>query len=118
MSFIDSLKKAVDRVDGAVAAIIIGIDGIPVEDYTVESIMSLDDLSAEASQLLRNVNLAAETFKLGDASEFTFTLEKCAILIRRITAEYYLALIVKAGGNVGKGRFVLRMIAPKIEREF
>ena len=31
--FAETLKKVVDNVDGAIAAVIMGLDGIPVDSY-------------------------------------------------------------------------------------
>jgi hypothetical protein len=38
--------------------------------------------------------------------------------MRRISADYYLALVIRPEGNYGKGRFVLKTTVPKIEAEF
>jgi predicted regulator of Ras-like GTPase activity (Roadblock/LC7/MglB family) len=118
MSFSEVLKEAVDRVDGAVSAMIIGSDGMPVETHTTEEVLNTDDLSAESSQMIQDINVAAETLKIGDAQEFTVVSDICSIILRRVTEEYYLALVIKTGGNYGKGRFVLRTLVPRIEEEF
>lgn len=118
MSFTPTLKEAVQRVDGAVSASIIGIDGMPVEEYAVEKIINLDDLSAESSQMMKTVSNAAESLGLGEASEFSIISDLCSIIMRKINEEYYLALIIRPDGNYGKGRFVLRTLIPKLEKEF
>jgi hypothetical protein len=38
--------------------------------------------------------------------------------MRKINAEYYLALVIKPEGNYGKGRFILRTAIPKLIGEF
>ena len=114
MSFTPTLKEAVQRVDGAVSASIIGIDGMPVEEYAVEKIINLDDLSAESSQMMKNIASAAASLGLGEASEFSIISDLCGIIMRKITSEYYLALIIRPVGNFGKGRFVMKSIVAKL----
>ena len=118
MSFSGVLKEIVEKVDGAVSAVIIGSDGIPVEEFAPEKLLNLDDLGAESSAMIRDINLAAQNLGLGDAREFSIISEKCGIIMRKINPEYYLALVIVPDGNYGKGRFVLRMAVPKIEGEF
>ena len=118
MSFTEVLKEAVERVDGAVSAMIIGADGISVEEYARETLVDLTDLSAEASAMIRDIGLAAENLKLGEAREFSIISDTCGIIMRRITPEYYLALVIKPDGNYGKGRYILKTAIPKLEAEF
>lgn len=118
MSFSEILKETVDRVDGAVSAMIIGADGMPVEEYASEKLIDLDDLCAEASAMIKDIGTAAETLGLGEAKEFSIISDRCGIIMRKINNEYYMALIIKPDGNYGKGRFVLKSTIPKIEKEF
>ncbi len=118
MSFSDVLKDAVERVDGAVSAMILGSDGILVEEYAVEKLMNLEDLGADASAMIKDINLAAKDLGLGTAREFSIISDKCGIILRRINSAYYMALVIRPEGNYGKGRFVLKTAVPKLEGEF
>jgi predicted regulator of Ras-like GTPase activity (Roadblock/LC7/MglB family) len=118
MNFTEVLKETVDKVDGAVSAMIIASDGIPVEEYVAERLIDLTGLGAEASAMIRDVGLAAENLRLGEAREFSIISDTCGIIMRKINTEYYLALVVKPEGNFGKGRFILKTAVPKIEGEF
>lgn len=118
MSFAKILKDSVENVEGAFSAMILGIDGMPVETHTTEKIINLENLSAESSQMMKGINSAAASLGLGEAREFSIISDLCGIIMRRINQEYYLAILIKPGGNVGKGRFVLRSIVPQIEKDF
>jgi len=118
MNFSEVLKDIVDKVDGAVSAMIIAADGIPVEEYVTEKLIDLTGLGAEASAMIRDVALAAENLGLGEAREFSIISDLCGIIMRKINEEYYVALIIRPDGNYGKGRFVLKTTVPKIESEF
>ncbi len=118
MSFSEILKEAVGKVEGAVASIILASDGIPVEEYVKERLIDFNDLSAEASTLIKDIEMASKDLQLGEAREFALISDTCGIIMRKITDEYYLALVIKPEGNFGKARFVLRTTVPKIEKEF
>ncbi|GBD99427.1 hypothetical protein BMS3Abin07_01464 [bacterium BMS3Abin07] len=118
MDFKEVLKEAVESVDGAVSALIIASDGIPVEEYYDERLLDMGDLGAEIAAMIRDVETAANDLKLGDAKEFSIISDICGILMRKIKNGYYLGLIIRPDGNYGKGRFVLKMAVPKIETEF
>lgn len=118
MSFSDTLKEIVSRVDGASSAMIIGADGISVEAYTSEKLINLEDLGAEASAMIKDIRNAAETLGLGETKEFSLISDRCGIIMRKINNDYYLALVIRPEGNLGKGRFVLKTAVPKIEAEF
>ncbi len=118
MNFLEVLKETVDKVDGAVSAMIIGIDGISVQEYSSQKIIDLTGLSAEASAMLKDISTAADNLGLGEAKEFSIISDKCGIIMRKINSEYYLALVIKPDGNYGKGRFILKTAIPKIEGEF
>src|SRR5512139_2689327 len=117
MNFIEVLKDTVDKVDGAVSAMIIASDGIAVEEYVSEKILDLAGLGAEASAMIRDIGFAAENLGLGEAREFSIISDKCGIIMRKISEDYYIALIIKPEGNYGKGRFVLKTTVPAIEGE-
>lgn len=118
MSFTEVLKETVDRVEGAVSAMIIAADGIPVQEYISEQLIDLTGLGAEASAMIRDIGNAAENLGLGNAREFSIISDRCGIIMRKISGEYYLALVIKPDGNYGKGRFILKTAIPKIEGEF
>lgn len=118
MDFSDILKEAVEKVDGAVAAMIVASDGISVQEYVVEKLIDLTGLGAEASAMIRDVGSAAENLGLGQAREFSIVSDTCGIIMRKINEEYYLSLVIKPDGNYGKGRYVLKTMIPRLEHEF
>jgi predicted regulator of Ras-like GTPase activity (Roadblock/LC7/MglB family) len=118
MSFLEVLKETVGKVDGAVSAMIIGTDGISVQEYAMERLVDLTGLSAEASAMIKDISLAADNLGLGEAKEFSIISERCGIIMRKINPDYYLALVIKPDGNYGKGRFILKTAVPKLEGEF
>ena len=118
MNFSEVLRETVEKVDGAVAAMIIASDGIPVEEYASERLIDLAGLGAEASAVIRDIGVAAENLGLGETREFSILSDVCGIIMRKINGGYYMAIVIKPDSNYGKARFVVRTAIPKIESEF
>jgi predicted regulator of Ras-like GTPase activity (Roadblock/LC7/MglB family) len=118
MPFSDILKEVVHGTEGALGALIVGLDGIPVEEYTVNNDVDLQSMTVEYSALLKEIEKGSQAVHLGSTKEVTVIAEKAMIMLRRLTDEYFLVLIIKPDGNFGKGRFLLRMSAPRLLKEF
>jgi hypothetical protein len=53
----------------------------------------------------------------GDTREVAFKSEKMVTLIRVINESYFVAMTLVPDGNFGKGRFMLRLLAPQLKSE-
>lgn len=116
--FKDSLQKIVDNVEGGIAGLVMGFDGIAVESYTREGHkIDINTVGMEFSFLLGQVRKAAEVLDIGGVNEISIRAEKLTIVIRVLNADYFLALALSPEGNFGKGRYLLRVIAPKLQSE-
>lgn len=118
MSFSETLKDLLDKIKGAELVMICCSDGIPVEHVGGFGTLGPDDLSAESSQIMRDISRAAENLELGVVEETTISTNTCLMALRAITSEYYFAVVMRPGGNIGKARFLLRTTAVKIAYEF
>jgi predicted regulator of Ras-like GTPase activity (Roadblock/LC7/MglB family) len=119
MSFQTHLESVVSQVDGALACSVMGFDGIAVESHQVQGTDELELTNAliEFTNVLSQLKGAAELLKTGSVQEVSINTEKLTTLMRLITPEYFLVLALKPDGNYGKGRYVLRITAPKIRSE-
>ena len=118
MPFSEILKEVVNNTEGALGALIVGLDGIPVEEYTVNSDMDIQSMTVEFSSLLREIEKGSQSAEMGSTREVTVIADKAMIMLRRLNDEYFFVLIIKPEGNFGKGRFLLRMAAPRLLQEF
>ena len=118
MPFGEILKTVVDGTEGALGALVVGIDGIPVDEYSVGGEIDLQSMTVEYSAILKEIEKGSQAAQLGSTNEVTVIAEKAMIMLRRLTDEYFLVLIIKPDGNFGKGRFLLRMSVPKLLKEF
>lgn len=116
--FKESLQRIVDNVDGGLAGLLMGFDGIPVESYTRDpATMDIQTVGMEFSYILTQVRKAAEALEIGNVQEIAIRAEKLSVIIRVLTPEYFLALALSESGNFGKGRYLLRITAPKLQAE-
>jgi predicted regulator of Ras-like GTPase activity (Roadblock/LC7/MglB family) len=118
MPFSDILKAVVNGTEGALGALIVGIDGIPVEEFSLNSEMDIQSMTVEYSSLLKEIEKGSQAAHLGSTKEVTVLADRAMIMLRRLTEEYFFVLIIKPEGNFGKGRFLLRMSVPKLLKEF
>jgi predicted regulator of Ras-like GTPase activity (Roadblock/LC7/MglB family) len=96
-----------------------GFDGISVETHQKEEAadLELNGTWVEYANLLGQLRQAAEALKTGEVQEVSVNSERVMTLMRLISPEYFLILALRTDGNYGKGRYVLRVIAPKIRAE-
>jgi predicted regulator of Ras-like GTPase activity (Roadblock/LC7/MglB family) len=109
----------VNQVDGALACSVMGFDGISVETYQKDEAgeLELNGAWVEYANLLTQLKNAADVLKTGAVTELSVNSEKVLTIIRLVSPEYFLVLALKAEGNYGKGRYVLRITAPKVRAE-
>lgn len=119
MSFLKQLESVVSQVDGALACTVMGFDGIAVETHQVDAANDLDLASAcvEYANILTQLKSAAEQLKTGSVSEVSINTEKVMTVMRLVSPEYFVVLALSPSGNYGKGRYVLRLAAPKLRAE-
>ncbi|MFY2561393.1 roadblock/LC7 domain-containing protein [Corallococcus terminator] len=119
MSFRTHLESVVNQVEGALACSVMGFDGISVDTFQREEASELDLSGAwvEYANILTQLRNAAETLRTGTVSEVSVNSEKVLTVIRLVSPEYFLVLALRADGNYGKGRYVLRVTAPKVSAE-
>jgi len=118
MPFIDILKEVVTGTDGALGALVVGVDGISVEEFSLDKDIDLQSMTVEYATLLKEIERGSQASQLGSTKEVTVMAEKAMIMLRRLNEEYFIVLIIKPDGNFGKGRFLLRMSVPKLLKEF
>jgi predicted regulator of Ras-like GTPase activity (Roadblock/LC7/MglB family) len=75
-------------------------------------------MTVEFSALLKEIERGSQSAEIGSAREVSVIADKAVIVLRRLNDEYFFVLILKPDGNFGKGRFMLRMSAPRLLKEF
>jgi len=117
--FEESLRRVVHETEGGLASVVMGFDGISLEEYTGEAAADLQiaSMGMEYSVILRQIRTAMEMLDGGELNEVSVRAKKCVSVIRVLTKEYFLCVALKPDGNLGKARYLARMVAPGIRQE-
>ncbi len=116
--FKEFLSDLVQSVDGALGSVLMGMDGIPIEEFCVRPEEDLQLIGIEVSSILKEMNRAARSMATGALGEFFMVNENKTTLVRKINEEYFLVIVLNGKGNLGKGRFKMRVMVPGISKEF
>src|SRR2546423_15584063 len=100
--FKDALQKIVEKTDGSLGALIMGTDGLSVEQFFNEegSAANLDVAAAEYTSLVRNGMKSGNDFDLGELHEMVVVLGKVIFLMRLFNHAYFVRLPLKAYRNL------------------
>lgn len=104
--FRDVLSGLHQRIEGTIAASLIGLDGIAVETVGDRTI-PLDVLGAEFGSFIKSIRHANTELDTGEVLQFSLVTEKFVTFLSEVTPEYYILLVLKPEGNYGRARFEL-----------
>lgn len=110
------LQKIVEDTPGARAAILMGFDGIAIDQYVrpEDADTDIEALAMEFSFRFLELRKASESLDLGEVSDITIKAERGAILVRVLNPEFFVATLLADAGHFGKGRWLLRSTAASI----
>jgi predicted regulator of Ras-like GTPase activity (Roadblock/LC7/MglB family) len=116
--FKEALQGAVDNTDGGLAGLLMDFEGIAVETYSRgTALFDIEAVGAEVSVVVKAIQRATEMLEAGDTREVAFKSDKMVTLIRVINDTYFIAMTLSPEGNFGKGRYMLRLLAPQLKSE-
>ncbi len=107
--FKDTLEKIVNQTPGGVGVVLMGYDGIAVDQYFLDSgDIDLQLVAVEYSNVVKEIRHTAEVLGTGALQEVTIKTGRYYVVIYALTDEYFVALTLKREGNLGKGRYLVR----------
>lgn len=116
--FKEQLQKIVDKTEGGLAVIVMDMNGIALDTYAKDGApFDINTVSIELSTVLGAAKRASEMLEAGKTSEIAVSTEKLTTIVRTLNETYFLAFAMKPDGNVGKGRYLMRMAAPEMAKE-
>ncbi len=118
--FKEILETIIERTEGSLGALIMGVDGIAVERSLKQSGQeaNLDVAAAEFTSLVRNAQRAGKDTGLGSLHELVISLDGAVVLIRLLGRDYFVVLAIHPDGNLGRARFELRKAELQMAGEF
>ena len=117
--FKEVLQEIAGRAEGCLGVLIMGTDGIVVEKVWQPkgTEANLDVAVAEYTSLLRNASRTNSELGFGKLQEFTLTSESGIFIVRFVTKDYFIAMMMSPDGNFGRGRYELRRAELLLEKE-
>jgi predicted regulator of Ras-like GTPase activity (Roadblock/LC7/MglB family) len=119
--FRENIQKLVDKLDGGVAAVLMGFDGISVDSFAKSgydgALPDIQTLAMEFAHLIAQARRTLQSLDAGALEEFTLRAESLTLVVRVLTHEYFLACAVLPSGSLGKARYLMRMAAPALSAD-
>ena len=117
MDFRELLEQIIGKFDDAYGIFLMGYDGIAVEKAIKDDSPNLDMLAAEYTNLLRITVNALRDIEGGNMEEIMNATDNMIILIKCITREYFLLMVLHRDANFGRARFELKKAHYLLEKE-
>jgi predicted regulator of Ras-like GTPase activity (Roadblock/LC7/MglB family) len=113
--FAETLRKLVDNVDGGIAAVIMGLDGIAVDTYVRQNDrVDVNTVAMEFSFILTQVRKAGDSLQVGGLEELSVKAQRLILVCRMISPQYFVAVAIAPEGNLGKARYLARLATPAL----
>lgn len=112
------LRDIASKIEDAQCILVSGVDGIPIEKVIQDSGVNIDMLLAEFTTILRNTTQTAEEVNAGQLEEILILSNRMVLMMKAITPEYFLMMVLPENCNLGRARFELKKAKYILEKEF
>lgn len=111
------LETIVTATNGGVGAVLMGYDGIAIDQYVKQDVsLDLNLVAIEYSNVTKEICKAADVLETGKLQEVSIKTEQYFVIIHALTDEYFVALTISRDGNYGQGRYLLMREAGSLRR--
>jgi predicted regulator of Ras-like GTPase activity (Roadblock/LC7/MglB family) len=126
--FRESIVKLLDSIDGGVACVLMGFDGITVDTYTraggheasngaSDAVPDIQTISMEFAHLIAQARRTLDSVDAGTLEEFTLKTDRLTLVVRLLTPEYFLACAIRPAASLGRTRYLMRLTAPGLRAD-
>jgi predicted regulator of Ras-like GTPase activity (Roadblock/LC7/MglB family) len=116
--FSEYLDALIEKVDGALGAAVMGMDGISIEKRLTDPSINIESLAAEYTSSLRTLSSTTQDTGLGSLEELVVSTDRRIVAIRMITPEYFLFTLLRDDANLGRARYELKRGRYLLAKEF
>lgn len=118
--FNENLRLIQQKTEGCLGVLIMGTDGIAVEELwqSEGKDANLDVAVAEYTALVRSASRTSDDTGLGALRELVVLTETANFVMRLVNPDYFLVMAIEPEGNLGRGRYELRQAELLLESEF
>ncbi|WP_020676412.1 roadblock/LC7 domain-containing protein [Geopsychrobacter electrodiphilus] len=111
------LEKMVKDTPGGVGIVLMGYDGIAIDQFFLDvGDVDLQLVAIEYSNVVKEIHHTAEILGTGTLQEVTIKTGRFYVIIHALTDEYFVALTIRREGNLGKGRYIVLRDAPALNQ--
>jgi predicted regulator of Ras-like GTPase activity (Roadblock/LC7/MglB family) len=119
--FRENIQKLIDKLEGGIAGVLMGFDGIPLDSYAKagfgDSLPDIQTLAAEFAHLVSQARRTVQSLDAGALAEVAIRTDTVTLVISVITPEYFLACAMLPTAIIGKARYLVKVVAPKLRAE-
>ena len=119
--FREHIKKVIDRLDGGVAGVLMGFDGITLESYARSgfdgALPDIQTLAMEFAHLISQARRTLQSLDAGALEEFTLRAETLTLIVQVVTPEYFLACAILPASSLGKTRYLMRLSVSALQAD-
>lgn len=119
MIFREHLERIVESTPGALSAAVMAFDGIPINTFDApNNPHDINVVIAEYVTTAHQLQTTAETLPgAGPFVDLCIAAENLCCVMRPLTDEYFLAVLLGPDGLIGKARFLMRLAHPELVKE-
>lgn len=112
------LASMVEECSGCCGVVVMGYDGIAIdESLRAGAGMDVQLLAVEYASVLKEIKRTAGVLQSGELEEISIVSERCSLIVRGLSEDFFAAMVLGPDGNFGKGRYLLRRDAVRIREE-
>ena len=119
--FRENIQKLIEKLDGGIAGVLMGFDGIAVDSYAKsgfgDSLPDIQTLAAEFAHLVSQARRTVQSLDAGALAEVTIRTDTVTLVITVLTQEYFLACAMLPTAIVGKARYLVKVAAPQLRQD-
>jgi predicted regulator of Ras-like GTPase activity (Roadblock/LC7/MglB family) len=119
--FRESIESLLDKIDGGVACVLMGFDGITLEACAKsgqgDALPDVQTLAMEFAHLIAQARRTLTSLDAGALEEFTLRTDVLTLVVRVLTAEYFLGCAILPSGGLGRARYLMRLSAPGLRAD-
>ena len=113
----EALEEMARRLPEFRGAAVVGLDGMPLAILAAADGPDLDLYAAESASLLKQVAGSGSQQQAGRLQAMMTVGERWHLLLGRLTDEYFLLLVVGSEATVGRARYEVDRVTPRIVAE-
>lgn len=118
MDFRKMMQQLLESTPGALACTLMGFDGIPIDTVKVDnSEIDLQALLTELSSLAAIAKGLKDNHPTGPLSNLALDSDNMTAVVRPVTEEYFIAMVLSPSGLPGRAAFEMRLATPALVTE-